>query len=64
MSDLLINQKACPLLLHEGIGGVMNCPGGKCAWWIEDARDCTLPIVAKSIMILIGLKAGKGESNE
>lgn len=60
MTEILINQHACPLLLHEGIGGVMNCPGDKCQWWLSEMRDCTLPVIAKAAIALLALHTEKG----
>ena len=53
MSEIILNQKACPLLLNESIGGVMSCPGDKCQWWLNEARDCTLPMIARAMFALV-----------
>lgn len=52
MSEIIIGQKACPLLMNESMGGVLNCVGNKCQWWLNEARDCTLPMVARALFNL------------
>ena len=64
MADIILEQKACPLMLHEGIGGVLNCPGTKCQWWLNELRDCTLPLIARSLMTLAAITAEKGGLND
>lgn len=59
MSELIIGQKACPLLLNEGIGGVMGCVGENCKWWLTEARDCTLPMIARAMFALVNNPSDK-----
>lgn len=54
MSEILLNQKVCPLLLNEGIGAVMGCLGERCQWWLPEVRNCTLPTIAQAMVALHG----------
>lgn len=52
MSEIIFNQKVCPLLINERMGAVMGCLNNKCQWWLNEARECTLPIIARALFAI------------
>ncbi len=44
------DDKKCPLFYHSGMTMLADCAKGSCMFWIDEAGQCSIPVLARQAL--------------